>query len=96
MRLIPDDIAAEVLAPRGQSHLSPFDLAIRLTRVRAFVVAVLDKRAARPSRDVIDRLVERLHQATAGVLRDRVSLQSRIRFRSAKYQPPSILAKVSR
>jgi len=33
-----------------QSHLHPFDLPIRLTRVRALVVAVLDKQAARPAR----------------------------------------------
>jgi hypothetical protein len=58
---------------------------------------------------VVDLLVERfdgrlarlMHRvsashAAAAVVMDRVSLQSRMSLRSAKYQRPSILAKVSR
>jgi hypothetical protein len=45
----------------SQALLDPFDLSKRLTRVWAFVIAVLhDQPAGRWAADVIDRFVKRL------------------------------------
>jgi hypothetical protein len=47
--------------PPDQALLDPFDLSKRLTRVRAFVTAVLhDQAAGRRAADLIDRFVKRL------------------------------------
>jgi hypothetical protein len=47
--------------PPAQALLDPVDLSKRLTRVRAFVIAVLhDQAASRWAADVIDRFVKRL------------------------------------
>jgi hypothetical protein len=56
--------SAESAGRRGgsprQALLNTFDLSKRLTRVRAFVIAILDQAAGRSAVDVIDRFVKRL------------------------------------